>query len=124
MASEQDLLLALNQVVTALWNSSVSMDNVAEDCKLRKGEALIDRVETCGKSMVEWSADLDKLNSHLNGLEKLLGGFKNPKFGSPASIAATTAEVSRVQHASMKKSYDSYFRELNKHKATLRKVKV
>ncbi len=121
---DKALLLELESTMTDLWNASVDMDAVAEECKLRKGESLYDRISKCEVSVKEWERQLLALKSSLAGLKKLLDGYK-VKYGNEASgLAQLSYQIASDGHDKMSISLRKYRNELDAHKQTLRKIKI
>lgn len=122
-----------NEVLDALKQASSTMDKVAEDCKLKRGESLFDRVDKCSKRLSQWQSELNGLNTKLQALEKVVKEYgeyaaRLPQvWDSPQSYPALirrVAEMARDQYTQLKSKHDGFSRELDKHKATLRKIKA
>ncbi len=121
---DKELLIQLESAMTGLWNASVDMDAVAEECKVKKGESLYDRIGKCEASVKEWERDLASLKSDLVVLKKMLDGYPT-KFGQePSGLAQVSYQVVSGGHDKMSASLKKYRKELDAHKQTLRKIKV
>ena len=124
----------ISDVLEAVTAASNTMDKVADDCKLKKGESLFDRIETCGKRMNEWSVKLNSLKKYVEVVEKhsalLMKLWPNippgPEPGqydrTKVRMFAAAAKVVRDQYTQMKSVYDRTLKELDKHKASLRNI--
>jgi uncharacterized protein YukE len=133
MTSSTEATRMTNEMLDALKKASSTMDKVAEDCKVKRGESLFDRVDKCSKRLGQWQDELSDLNSKIQALEKVVKEYdqqaaKLPQvWSSPQSYPAVIrriTELTRDQHTQLKSKLDGYARELNKHKTTLRKIKA
>lgn len=114
----------LDNTLSGLWNASIEMDKVAEDCKVNKGEPLIDRILTCEKALEVWDNRLNALDWDLSQLKELTAGFKDKSPGSIASIGQGVYDTSMLKAKEMKALKAKYAAEFAKHKETLRKIKA
>jgi len=121
---DKELIAHLSNTMTALWNSGVFMEEVADECKIKKGEALYDRIGKCEAKIKEWESSLNGLKDDLATLKKLLDGYPTKYANQPSGLAQTSYSIASGQHDSMRASLAKHRKELDKHKATLRKVKA
>ncbi len=118
-----DLMKKLDDATLSAWSAGLAMEKVADDCKVKKGESLYDRVETCEASLKEWDSWLKDLEKEIPALEKVIGP-ETLKKGDPNRVARVVADLLKGQRDSMRKRYGEVRKEFDGYKATLRKIKV
>lgn len=118
-----ELMKKLEATTISAWNASVTMGQVADDCKVKKGESLYDRVEKCEARLKEWDYWLKDLEKEIPALVKVIEP-ETGKQGDPNRVARVTAELIEGQLESMRKSYQRVRKEFDGYKAILRKIKV
>ena len=118
------LMAHLDNTLVGLWNASVSMDAVADDCKVTKSESLYDRIEKCEASLKEWESWLKGLASDLAKLKTMLAGFKGASQGEAGSVAKTAFDIATLRHGEMNASLQKYRKALENLKNSLRSVKA
>ena len=121
---DKELIEQLDSTMISLWNSTMSMEAAADACKFQKGEVLYDRIGKCEAAVNEWDQSLTALQSELTALKKLLDGYPT-KYGRTVSHSAEISyDLGVRQQAAMKLELKQTKDQLQKHKATLRKVKT
>jgi predicted DNA-binding protein YlxM (UPF0122 family) len=120
---DKELVAHLSNTMTALWNAGVTMDEVATTCTVKKGEALYDRIGKCEAKIKEWESELNGLKDDLATLKKLIDGYPTKYGNEPSGLAQTSYDIASRQHDSIRTALAKHRKDLDKHKATLRKVK-
>ena len=119
-----DILELLESTAIFSHNASMSMDRVATECKVKRGESLYDRVVECEKRLEEWQGDLNRFGNALTDLMTAI----DPKLAKQANNPHRTAEalltvLSRT-NVSMRNTYKQVRKEFDGYKKVLRSTKV
>ncbi len=120
----KDLIAHLDNTLSSLLNAGTSMEKVAADCHVSKGEALIDRLMKCDAALKDWQKELKALDWDLATLKKLYSAFKDRQHGSIASVAEGVWSSASAKASEMKAKSEAYSKEFEKQKAILRKIKA
>lgn len=101
-----ELIAHLDNTLSRLLNAGTSMEKVAADCQVSKGEALIDRLMKCDVALKAWQKELKALDWDLATLKKLYSAFKDKEHGSIASVAegvwnSASAKASEIDRKSV-----------------------
>ena len=119
-----DILELLESTAIFSHNASMSMDEVAAECKVKRGESLYDRVVECEKRLAEWQRDLDRFGNALSDLVAAV----DPKLAKQANNPHRTAEALLTvlvrTHDSMRNTYKKVRKEFDGYKKVLRSTKV
>jgi predicted DNA-binding protein YlxM (UPF0122 family) len=119
-----DILKILEDTAVLSHNASLSMDEVAAECKVKRGESLYDRVVECEKRLAEWKRDLDKFGNELNDLVAALDPKLAKEANNPHRTVDALLTVLTRTHDSMQNTYKKVRKEFDGYKTVLRSIKA